>query len=64
MQAELDDVLRLRCRALTSQTLVAASALFDRPFPLILEICPDDAAIYLSYQSQEDVMSDADTELE
>ncbi len=63
MQAELDDVLRLRCRALTSQTLLAASALFDRRFPLILGSSADDVAIFLSNQSH-DVMSDADTELE
>ena len=63
MQAALDDVLRLRSRAFTSQTLLAASALFDRPFTIILEICFDEAAArqHLLGQTSDDENSDADT---
>ena len=64
MQAELENVLRLRSRALTSQTLLAASALFDRRFPLISETAPSDATVCLSSQNRDDVISDADTDLE
>jgi hypothetical protein len=64
IESSLDDVLRWRIRALTAKTLLAASALFDRPFPLISEISLDEAENQESDQMHDDERSDADTECE
>ncbi len=64
MQAVFHDVQKLHSGALTSQTRLAASALFDRPFTLISEICHDETAIDRRDQSLDDERSDADTDHE
>ena len=62
MQAAFEDVLRLRSGALTRQTILAASALFDRPFLLVSDFCLDETAINQPDQILDDENSDADTE--
>ena len=60
MQA-LDDVQALRGRVFAGQTLLAASAIFDRPFQFSLDSSLDDAANHRSNQGQEDERLDAET---